>query len=245
MRTERDRRLIRSPGQPPHHNPRRLSKQCDLDGDDAGYAPHIMLQSQPAEAVSEVPRRFESFLASLSATLINTPASEIGRTIELGLQYVVEDSALDCGGLLELPAASTTLQAQYRYSRPGMPTPPISPLPLYQSFPWYASQLNQGHIVCLARMHELPAEAVAEKQHWLHAGLQSLLAIPLPADGVGVYVIAVATFCSAHTWTEEAIVRLQLIGGLCVSALLRKQHQEKLEKHLVLETLGDFLKRIS
>jgi signal transduction histidine kinase len=86
-------------------------------------------------------------------------------------------------------------------------------------------------------MHELPAEAVAEKQHWLHAGLHSFLAIPLPADGAVVYVIAVASFCAEHTWTEAAMVRLQLLGNLCVSALMRKQHQEKLEKHLVLETL--------
>ena len=235
MRTERDRRLMYSPGQQQH--PRRLSKQCDLDGDDAGYAPHIMLQSRQAEAVSAVPRRFESFLASLSATLIHTPAREIGKTIELGLQYVVEDSALDWGGLLELPAESTTLQAHYRYSRPGVPTSPLSPLPLDQSLPWYASQLSQGHTVCLARMHALPAEAVAEKQHWLHAGLQSFLAIPLPADGAVVYVIAVAALCSEHTWTEEAVRRLQLLGALCVSAFMRKQHQEKLEKHLVLETL--------
>ena len=190
-----------------------------------------------AEDVSAVPRRFESFLASLSATLIHTPAREIGKTIELGLQYVVEDSALDWGGLLELPAESTTLQAHYRYSRPGVPTSPLSPLPLDQSFPWYASQLSQGHTVCLTRMHALPAEAVAEKQHWLCTGLQSFLAIPLPADGAVVYVIAVAALCSGHTWTEEAVRRLQLLGALCVSAFMRKQHQEKLEKHLVLETL--------
>ncbi|HEY5866723.1 MAG TPA: ATP-binding protein, partial [Candidatus Tectomicrobia bacterium] len=138
---------------------------------------------------------------------------------------------------LELPAESTTLQAHYRYSRPGVPTSPLSPLPLEQSFPWYASQLSQGHTVCLARMHALPAEAVAEKQHWLHAGLQSFLAIPLPADGAVVYVIAVAALCSEHTWTEEAVRRLQLLGALCVSAFMRTQHQEKLEKHLVLETL--------
>jgi len=238
MRTERESRLRRGPGQAQHHSHMPLSEQqCDLDGDDAVYAPHVMLQSQQAESASEVSRRFESLLASLSATLINTPAREIGRKIELGLQHVVEDCALDCGGLLELPAESTTLQARYRYSRPGVPTPPISPLPLYKSFPWYASQLSQGHTVCLAHMHELPAEAVAEKQHWLRAGLQSFLAIPLPVDGAVVYVIAVTTFCSEHTWTEEAIVRLQLIGDLCVSALMRKQHQEKLEKHLVLETL--------
>ena len=237
MRTERERRLMCSPGQAQHHNPLGLSKQRDFDGDDAGYAPHGMLQSQQAEAVSEVARRFESFLASLSAILINTPEREIGRKIERGLQHVVHDWALDCGGLLELPAESTTLQARYRYSRPGAPTPPISPLPLYKPFPWYVSQLSQGHIVRLAHMHELPAEAVAEKQHWLHAGLQSFLAIPLPADGAVVYVIAVASFCSEHTWTEAAMVRLQLLGNLCVSALMRKQHQEKLEKHLVLETL--------
>lgn len=238
MRTDRDSRLMRGPGQAQQHSHMRLStQQCGLDGDEAVYAPHVMPQSQQAEAVSEVSRRFESLLASLSATLIETPAREIGRKIELGLQCVVEDWALDCGGLLELLAESATLQVHYCYSMPGVPAPPILPLPLSQPFPWYASQLSQGNLVCLAHMHELPAEAVAEKQHWLRAGLKSFLAIPLPVDGAVVYVIAVATFCSAYTWTGEAIVRLQLIGDLLVSALMRKHNQEKLEKHLVRETL--------
>ena len=237
MRTERESRFMRRPGQVPHLDSIRLNKQHDFDGDDARYAPDVLLQSRQGEVISEGVRRFESFLARLSATLINTPESEIDRNIAWGLQHVVEGGALDCGGLLELAAASTTLQARYRYSRPGVPEPPISSLPIDKSFPWYASQLSQGHTVCLAHRRELPAEAVAEKQHWLHAGLQSLLAIPLPADGAVVYVIAVVSFGSAHTWTEEAMVRLRLIGNLCVSALMRKRHQEKLEKHLVLETL--------
>jgi signal transduction histidine kinase len=196
-----------------------------------------MLQSHQAETISEVSRRFESYLARLSATLINAPEREIDSNIAWGLQQVMEDSALDGAGILELVAASMTLQARYRYSRPGVPAPPISPLPSGKSFPWYAVQLSQGHTVCLTHRHEFPAEAVAEKQHWLHAGLQSFLAIPLPADGAVVYVIAVASWCSEHTWTEEAIVRLQLLGNLCVSALIRKQHQAKLERHLALETL--------
>ena len=223
----------------PMHRPshRRLrTRQRSFNGDDAVYIPHIISQIQQAEAASEASLRFESLLASLSTTFIKTPVPDIERQIEVGLQRVVEYFALDCGVLSELLDESTTPRVRYWYSMPGVAVPP-GLLSLNKFFPWYASQLTQGNNVGCAHIDELPAEAGADRQYWLCSGLQSFLAIPLPVDGVVVYVLSVATLCSEYTWTRELIVRLQLIGDLFVSALMRKLNQEKLEKHLLLETL--------
>lgn len=207
-------------------------EQLPLKSDDIGSTSLGRPRHLRGEVIEEC-LQFETFLASLSTTLMHAQVNEIDREIEAGLRRVVEIFDFDCGTLAEFSKELTTLHVRYRWGAPEVSVPPLVPAVLPLAFPWYAHQLRQGNTVSFTRPEALPTAAVAEKQRWQSIGLQSFLAIPFFMGERGTYVISFSTFRSAHVWPEVLVVRLRLIGELCVRTLMRK----KLETHLRFGTL--------
>jgi signal transduction histidine kinase len=212
-------------------------EQLPSHGDDLGSTSLGIFRHLQGEDVIEESRQFETFLASLSTTLMHAQVGEIAREIETGLRRVVEVFGFDCVTLAEFSEDLTTLHGKYRWGAPEVIVPPLAPSALHLTFPWYAHQLRQGNTVFFARPGTLPAAAVAEKQRWQSIGLQSLLAIPFFMGEWGTYIISFTTFRSQRVWPEMLVARLRLIGEICVSALIRKHSGKKLETHLMFGTL--------
>lgn len=168
--------------------------------------------------------RFETFLANLSATFVNVPASQVDAHIESGLRQIVEFLDLDRSGFGELSAEG--LEITHSYQVPGVPP---SPRVLVETlFPFYAQMIHKGQAFRLPE--DLPPEASREREFTTRSGLKSNLTIPLKVTGSVVGGIGFASFRSTREWPDELVQRLRLVGDIFTNALARKRADEALQR---------------
>jgi signal transduction histidine kinase len=168
--------------------------------------------------------RFETFLANLSATFVNVPASQVDSQIESGLRQIVEFLDLDRSGLGEMSAEGLVIT--HSYQMPGIPPSPR--VVLEAQFPFYAMKVHQGDVFRLP--DDLPPEATREREFATRTGLKSNLTIPLKVTGSVVGGIGFASFRSHRDWPDELVQRLRLVGDIFTNALARKRTDEALQR---------------
>jgi C4-dicarboxylate-specific signal transduction histidine kinase len=197
-----------------------------------------------ANIAVEADLQYDLLLATLSTTLLDTPAHEIDQHLVASLRRVVEALACGCGLLVAWPEGLQTARDTYYWGLPGVALPPMYDALWHQQFPWYAQHLRQGNLVCFARLDELPVAAIAEKQDGLRLGLTSLLAMPLKVEGAVAYVLSFATFGAIHIWSAALCRRLRLLGDMMVQALLRQRSHTEIRERQRFETLAADLSAI-
>ncbi len=168
--------------------------------------------------------RFETFLANLSATFVNVPASQVDSQIESGLRQIVEFLDLDRSGFGELSAEGMVITHSYQV--PGVPPSPR--VVLESQFPFYAMKVHRGEVFRLP--DDLPPEAGREREFCARTGLKSNLTIPLKVTGSVVGGIGFASFRSHRDWPAELVQRLRLVGDVFTNALARKRADEALRR---------------
>ena len=172
--------------------------------------------------------RFEELLAELSATFINLPASQVDSQIESALRRLVEFLKVGRGGLAEVLIDQQQLVVTHSYHAPGVPTLPR--MIMDEQLPWYARSVQQGEILCLARLpDDLPPEATQEKEYCLHVGLKSHVMIPLKVMDSVVGAIGFGSFGGYRDWPDDLVRRLRLVGEIFTNALARKRADEALK----------------
>lgn len=186
----------------------------------------IVLAESGCPLASSVEERlqFETFLANLSATFVNVPASEVDAHIESGLRQIVEFLDIDRSGLGVMSAEGMTVTHSYQV--PGVP--PAPRVILETQFPSYARLVHRGQAFRLPE--DLPPEASLEREFCVRTGLKSNLTIPLRVMGGVIGGIGFASFRSQHDWSNELIQRLRLVGDIFANALARKRADEALQR---------------
>ena len=99
---------------------------------------------------------------------------------------------------------------------------------LYPALPWTYKMCEQGEIIRVTTLDELPAEAAADKEVYRNLGVRSLLVIPISVKGSAVYAIAISSRREERVWPEDYIGRVALLGEILVNTLERKRAQEAL-----------------
>jgi len=172
--------------------------------------------------------RFEELFAELSGLFVNAPAGNIDSLIEQGLKVIVEFLQVDRGTLFQHSADEGRFHATHSYQAAD-----IKPLPsgiADGEFPWAAAKVLQGEVLALARIEDLPAEAVAERRFHEIEGTKSQLAIPLLAGGAVQGALSFETLTAHRTWPEPLVQRLRLVAEILANALLRKRTEQALRE---------------
>jgi signal transduction histidine kinase len=171
--------------------------------------------------------RFEAFLAELSATFVNVPASQVDSQIELALRQIVEFLGIERAGFGELSADRNHLMITHSYQLPGVPPSPR--IIVDEQMPWYARTILRGQTIQLFHLpDDLPPEAVLERAYCTQVGLKSNLTIPLQVMGSVVGGIGFDSFHSYRDWPSELIQRLHLVGDIFTNALAHKRADDAL-----------------
>jgi len=90
--------------------------------------------------------------------------------------------------------------------------------------------------VNLSSLEELPSEASIDRQNSELFGIKSNLSLPLSTGGgLPFGVLAVNTTRVERTWSDEIVIRLQLMAQIFANAIQRKRAEEEIHRHL--ETL--------
>src|SRR5262249_25142401 len=153
--------------------------------------------------------RFETLVSDLSAAFIS--ARDVPRHVEKALERIVGELDLDRAVLAELgQSPEDVIRSTHSWTRDGID--PIGGDVPRQSFPWIASQLQEGHVASVSRLADLPAPAGIDRENLAARRIRSLVAVPLMVEGAVTGALAFSTLRAEREWPDELIQRLRLLG---------------------------------
>jgi len=162
--------------------------------------------------------RFETLVSDLSAAFIS--ARDVPQHIERALERIVHELGLDRAVLAELGQAhDDIIWATHSWTRDGI-DPLLGAVPR-RAYPWIAARLQDGHVVSLSRLDELPSTARTDRENLAARGTQSLVAVPLTVEGTVTGALSFSTLRAERDWPAELVPRLRLLAEVFASALAR------------------------
>jgi transcriptional regulator with GAF, ATPase, and Fis domain len=200
---------------------------------DSGFKSENRLRSDASrQGIADLKAQLKSqkLISEISAKFVNLPAGTVDSEIENGLKSIVESMGIDRCGFGEFSEDQKTLSVTHSYQKPGIePSPKVI---LKDVFPWYGGNLISGKVVVIEKPADWPENAVAEKSYCQRTGLKSILTIPVSVGGSLVCGISVETFRTFHSWQDQSIEQLRVLGEVFANALHRKRAEEEIQKHL-------------
>jgi len=177
---------------------------------------------------------FETLSTGLSSRFINLPDNEVDKEIENGLKKIVEFLGVGEGSLTEFSEDRTRLITTHSYAIAEI-KPRLPELPEYidKKFPWQAEKLRSGNVIRYTKLpDDLPKNAKNEREFCLKVGLRSFLSIPLTVGGSILGAISFGSYRFRHSWPDDIVKRLQLVGEIFSNALARRRSEIELKKSL-------------
>ena len=207
--------------------PRRVVQQFQLVAQIFANA----LSRQQSEKSLEERLRFEMLLADISARFVNLPSGRIDGAIADAQRHVCECLGLDLSALWQWSVDAPGLLTMTHIYR-ALEGPPLpEPMDAQKYFPWCRQQLEEGKIVSVSSMADLPAEAIRDRETWCHYGIKTSLTLPMSVgDGLPIGALSFNTVRAERPWPEAIVKRLQLVSQIFTNALARKRAELELVK---------------
>lgn len=204
-----------------------------------GIMQDITQVKQKTELLAEQ-YRFEKLISNFSSRFINMDSFDIENEIVYVLKNIVELFGVDRSTLFQFSADYKELIAIGSQAIAG--EEPIKRIHIEENFPVVTAKFRRGEIFSFSSENDLPKEAAKDLESLKKINLKSTLAIPISVEGSFNYVISVGTVSTERAWEEKVVERLQLVGEIFVSALVRRKGVEKINSLLdQLQTENIFL----
>ncbi len=196
---------------------------------DSGNVATIDETSRSAEPLGSR-LEFETLISDLSARFINLPGGEVDGAIKDALRSVCEFLAIDYAVLWQWSAAAQdAITPTHAFPAEEGSRPP-GPL-RQEQYPWTVRQMQAGHMVVLAALEDLPAEAAVDLEHARLGGIKSTLCLPLRVGGEStVGALALNALRTERDWPDALVRRLQLVAQVFANALARKRADDALRE---------------
>jgi len=166
--------------------------------------------------------------SDLSARFVDLRGAEVDEGIARGLRRVGEHLGLDNALILEFSADDRAVHLTHLWTAPGVPSP--RPSMELDRFPWSVERVRRGEIVRFSKLDELPEAAAVDREELAALGTKSVVGIPLAAAGTAMGVLTLSTLRRAQEWSDDLVQRLEFVGGIFSSALLRQRGEIELRK---------------
>jgi len=106
----------------------------------------------------------------------------------------------------------------------------LQQVPVEAAFPWFTRQIRQDHVVAVSEVAAMPAEAAAERAEFEREGIQSIINVAMIHGGHTGGFLGLDAVRSRHTWTEDEIALLRIIGEILMGALGRQRAEHALRE---------------
>jgi PAS domain S-box-containing protein len=173
---------------------------------------------------------FEDLIATLSTQFINCPLTQIAPEITRALGAIGTFMHADRAYVFTFSADQQLMNNTHEWCGAGI-TPEIDnlqQLPI-DIFPWWMARLRAHETIHVPRVADLPPEADAEREILLAQDIQSVVVIPLEAEGQVIGFLGFDAVREERAWTEDAVRLLTMVGDLVVNALARKHTGEQVQ----------------
>lgn len=175
-------------------------------------------------AEAQLQRRLDSekLISAISGHFINLPSSGIEQGVLLALQKVTHFIHADQSSISLWQVDRLVPYLTY-------PAETAKKVLDFNAAPWLLEKLKRQETVVLNQLADLPPAAQADQDALRHAGLASLIAIPMTRSGQSFGLIAFGASYSRRRWLSQDITMLKTVSELIVSALIRKQMAEQIQ----------------
>jgi transcriptional regulator with GAF, ATPase, and Fis domain len=176
---------------------------------------------------------FEKLVSDTSRKFVHVPASRVDEEIEQTLQTFVESLGADRGTLYQFDPRKKELYATHLWARTGTvrAVPEGARIGTAQ-FPWVHKSLEQGEVLCIRTLDELPEEASTDKESFRFFELKSGIAVPLMIGGRFLGALTLEALEEEREWPETLVKRFNVLGEILANALDRKVSEEKIRRSL-------------
>ncbi|OPY81996.1 MAG: Sensor protein FixL [Syntrophorhabdus sp. PtaU1.Bin153] len=181
---------------------------------------------------------FEGLLSDISASMTKAALDRIDQEIAGGLARLLELFRVDRCCLLQISPDHTSWRITHLAVAEG-----LSPLPVNTDLPLdlipygYRKVVEEQKVWAFASLDDLPPEADADRLTLEKWGIRSAISIPIGIGGSVEYTIAVTANREMHTWSQDHIPRLRMMGEVFVNVLQRRRIRAELEERLQFERL--------
>ncbi|OPY66316.1 MAG: Sensor protein FixL [Syntrophorhabdus sp. PtaU1.Bin002] len=181
---------------------------------------------------------FEQLLSDLSAGMTKAALDRIDQEIVAALRKVLELFRVDHCGLLQVSPDHTSWRITHIAVAEGLPPLPVNTDLSAALVPYgYKRIVEEQKVWVYASLNDLPTEADTDKRTLKGWGIQSAINIPIVVGGSVEYSMTIAANREEHTWPDEYISRLRMLGEVFVNVLERRQIRVELEERLQFEKL--------
>jgi len=165
----------------------------------------------------------ETRIAVLSRRFLSVGTDEIDETIRESLADLAGLAESDRSWLISFDWKTGEMHDAFEWHSDQVP-PHKSELLRMDSrgFPWTMGQMQQGHVVHVPSLADLPGDADFERQSLEARGVKSFLGIPLHSENAPVGILCFETTEAEKAWTAESITLLRVVGEIFVTALRRR-----------------------
>lgn len=188
-------------------------------------------EQKEAKMRMERQHRFQTMMASISATFLHTPKRWIDEAINKALELIGDFFQVDRVYLFQFSANGLYMSNTHEWCREGI-APQID---LIQNAPvkemsWIVQEIYTKEYVSINDTTALPYEE--EREEFLRQKIQSLLCMHLTIDNKVIGFLGMDSVSKKKTWELEEMSLLRHIIGVIGSALAKHQIENELEDRI-------------
>lgn len=183
------------------------------------------------ETLSRERKRFETMLVELSSRFVNLDPADVDGEIEDAQRRVCQHLDLELSALWQLlPGKPGLLRMSHLYRPHGGPPIPTD-FDAREHFPWGLEQILANKVIRISSLDEVPPAGARDREVWEEFGVKSVVTIPLCGGGgtvigfLGFHVVG-----EERQWSDEVVMRLELVSQIFCSALQRKRADANLRE---------------
>ncbi|NER79302.1 MAG: PAS domain S-box protein, partial [Leptolyngbya sp. SIO1D8] len=181
-------------------------------------------------------------VAQISTRFSHLNSAELDVGIQQTLQEIAEFSQMDTGFLIQFSQPSQMIDITHEWVVAGLPSQCAHPSLSFSVLPWMAAKTQQGEVLCVPNVANLPTEAAKDKAYWQTLGINSLIAIPIYCQNDVISWISCASrrvkscsefmvFGEAASCFFKAIELLKLVGEIFANTLRRRRTEIELHRY--------------
>ncbi|MGA7983247.1 MAG: GAF domain-containing protein [Chromatiaceae bacterium] len=199
--------------------------------------------SRPREANRSVQAlrylaNFERLIINLSGRFINVRADTIDLEIDHALQALGNCADVDRSYIFQFSPDGTRMTNTHEWCAPGIEATAqrLQNTPV-DEYRWALRVLQQGEVLYVESVADLPADAGNVKREFQQQRIQSLLNVPLTCAGEVLGFVGFDSVRSQKSWREDHIKLLKVVGEIIAGALERERATAALTRRVKMEML--------
>jgi two-component system, cell cycle sensor histidine kinase and response regulator CckA len=197
-----------------------------------GYVQDITKRKKSEETFSRT-QAFARQVKALSNELINLPYGQIDSLINNTLKLIGELAQADRSYIFQFSNDLRLMDNTHEWCAEGI-EPEISRLQKLptETVAWWMAKITNNKVINIARVADMPVDALAEKKILEEQHIKSLLVIPLAAGSLPFGFIGFDAVRRERRWRPEIVSILKLAGGIIANSLKRSEVEHFIQAEL-------------